>query len=43
MCIMGNDNDPPTHIPSWKFPDERHKITKLIKYSGLKKRNKELD
>ena len=27
MCIMGNGNDPPAHIPSWKFPDERHKIT----------------
>ena len=20
---MGNGNDPPTRIPSWKFPDEK--------------------
>ena len=22
MCIMSNDNDPPTHTPSWKFPND---------------------
>ena len=22
MCIMGNGNDPPARIPSWKFSDE---------------------
>ena len=25
MCIMDNDNKPPAHIPSWEFPDEKHK------------------
>ena len=26
--MMGNGNDPPTRISYWKFPDEKHKITK---------------
>ena len=28
MCIMGNGNDPPACIPSWKFPDENHESNK---------------
>ena len=26
MCIMGNGNDSPACIPSWKFPDEKHEF-----------------
>ena len=26
MCIMGNGNDSPVCIPSWKFPDEKHEF-----------------
>ena len=33
MCIMGNGNDLPTRMPSWKFLDEKHESNKLN--SGL--------
>ena len=32
MCIMGNGNDPPARIPSWKFSDEKHESNKQWPY-----------
>ena len=38
MCIMGNGNDPPIRIPSWKFPDENHESNKWYHISLWKYR-----
>ena len=29
MCIMSNNNDPPTHTPSWKFPNDTIQVQAL--------------
>ena len=29
MCIMGNGNDLPVCLPSWKFPNENHQTVAL--------------